>query len=64
MYFFHQYGFESFRLKQMRAVRRRMEEGSQRLGTFQLWDRAYQLSKLLLAPISARGSSLALDNPL
>lgn len=64
MYFFHQYSFESFRLKQMRAVCRRMEEGSQRLGTFQLWDRAYQLSKLLLAPISARGSSLALDNPL
>lgn len=62
--FFHQYSFESFRLKQMRAVCRRMEEGSQRLGTFQLWDRAYQLSKLLLAPISARGSSLALDNPL
>lgn len=61
--FFHQYGFELFRLKQTRAVCRQMEEGSQCLGTFQLWDGAYQFSKSLLAPVSARGSSLAPNNP-
>lgn len=54
--------FESFRLKQMRAVYRQMEKGSQ--GSFQLWDRTYHFSKLLLASVFAWGSSVAPHNPL
>lgn len=46
----------------MRAVCRQMEKGSQ--GTFQLWDRTYHFSKLLLASVFAWGNSLAPNNPL
>lgn len=39
-------------------------KGTQCLGTFKVWGRAKQFSKLLLVPVSAWGSSLAPDNPL